>query len=981
MSNRFTKASLLAGTIMATVAIASPAYAQSDDQEEPGVTATPNPDADDVSDEGFITVTGSRIQRRDLTSTSPLAVVQDEEFELSGTVNVEQVVNTLPQVLPGTTSFSNNPGNGTATLNLRGIGTTRTLVLVNGRRYFFFDASQVVDLNTIPAFLIDGVDVVTGGASAVYGSDALAGVVNFRLQNDLNGIKAGGQYSLTEEGDGRRYEAYVAVGTEFAENRGNVVAYAEYYNRAPIFQGQRPFSRFAAGEACIVPGSTDPDTGVGRPFGGSVATCQARGGEFGLAAAGSSTPPFPRFRDFFGTTGSNLNGSTGIVFDGPGGPARNAIEPQDLYNYAPVNFLQLPQERFLIGGYGEYEINEYVTPYVEVAFANNRVEQELAATPVTGFFDIDVPSIAGFLDPAELTRFQNAAAASGDPNVIEDAFVQRRVIETGPRNSFDERNAFRALAGVKGDITDNLNYDAYYFYARTRNANIQTGNVSRSAFAAGLDGTGTPINIFGPGTLTQDQVDSFSILAQNNDISTLQVASASLSGNLFTSPWASSPVGFAVGAEYRSVSAQFIPDTALSSGDVIGFNAADPTAGGYNVKEAFAELLIPIVQDSFIDRFQVTGAYRYSDYSLDRVGGVHAYAVGAEFAPIRDIAFRAQYQRAVRAPNVAELFSGGGIGFPAATDPCATPAALTDPIRSICIAQGVPAATVGTPGIQINPQIPSRFGGNPDLQEETSDTFTAGVVIQPRFIPRLAITVDYFDIKVEDTIATVGTATVFDLCFGLTGERAPQFCDLISRNSAGIISGEEFNVNTALQNIASIEASGVDLQVDYSLPLGFSTWGQDESRLNFFFLGTWTDKSNFTPLADRPEGVITCAGEFGLNCGQPTPEWKWTSRLSLIDGPMTTSLRWRHISGVDDDTPATGTPGQDFFIERLDSYDLFDLSFRFDVNENFTLTAGVNNLLDKKPTVLGNNQEQANTYPGTYDVLGRDYFISVDLRF
>lgn len=972
--------------MLGAMSVAAPAWAQVDQpddrDDEVAVQSTPPADRQAVVGQpeelGEIVVTGSRIQRRDLTSSSPLTVVQDEEFELSGTVNVEQVLNTLPQVIPGTTSFSNNPGNGAATLDLRGLGTTRTLVLVNGRRYFFFDANQVVDLNTIPSFLLDSVDVVTGGASAVYGSDALAGVVNFRLMNDLNGIKAGTQYNITEEGDGSRFNAYLAVGAELPDGRGNVVAYGEYFKRDAIFQGDRPFSTFAAGEACITPGSTNPSTGVGTPFGGAVSTCTTRGGELGLAPGGSSTPPFGRFRDFLGTTGSNFNRGAGIVFDGPGGPVRNAVQPQDLYNYAPVNYLQLPQERFLLGGYGEFEITEGLIPFVEVAFANNRVQQELAATPVTGFFDINVNSIAQFLNADTLARFRRAAAATGDPNVIERAFVQRRTTETGARNSFDERNAFRVLGGVKGSIVDDLNYESYYFYARTRNANVQQGNISRSAFAAGLNGTGTPINIFGPNTLTQAQVDAISITAQNNDISTLQVANAAITGNLFfTSPLASNSIGFAVGGEYRSVSAQFIPDTALSSGDVIGFNAADPTEGGYNVREGFAELLIPLIENRFIDRLQLTAAYRYSDYSLRNVGGVHAYAGGVEFSPIRDLTLRGQYQRAVRAPNVDELFSGGGIGFPNATDPCSSRNTTnrTDAIRQLCIAQGVPAGAVFTSGVQINDQIPSRFGGNPDLEEETSDTYTVGAVFRPRFIPRLSITVDYFDISIDDTISTIGTNTVFDLCFN-RGDPGGEFCQLINRNAAGIISGEQFSVNTLGRNIASLEVKGVDLQVDYSQPLGFSLMGGEESRLNFFFLGTYTDESNFTPIANIPEGEITCAGEFGITCGEPTPEYKWTSRLSFIDGPGTISFRWRHLSSVDDDAPNT-----DNFVEEIDDYNLFDLSFRFDVNDNFTITTGVNNIFDKKPPILGNNQEQANTFPSTYDVLGRDFFISADIRF
>ena len=227
-----------------------------------------------------IIVTGSRIERKDLTGTNPVAVVSAEEFKLAGAINVEQVINTLPQVLPGTTSFSNNPGSGAVTLNLRGIGSTRTLVLVNGRRWMFYDTNQIVDLNTIPQFLISGVDVVTGGTSAVYGSDAVSGVVNFRLR-DLQGIEAGTTYSLTDEGDGERYSANVAIGASLDDGRGNVTMFANYTRRKPIFQGARAFSATAAGDGCIVPGSTNPVTEIGTPYpsGITVSTCGTRGGQ------------------------------------------------------------------------------------------------------------------------------------------------------------------------------------------------------------------------------------------------------------------------------------------------------------------------------------------------------------------------------------------------------------------------------------------------------------------------------------------------------------------------------------------------------------------------------------------------------------------------------------------------------------------------------------------------------------------------------
>src|SRR5690606_6171643 len=269
---------------------------------------------------------------------------------------------------------------------------------------------------------------------------------------------------------------------------------------------------------------------------------------------------------------------------------------------------------------------------------------------------------------------------------VVNGAIQRRITETGSRNTMDERNAFRTLIGLKGDITDRIGFDAYYSYARTRNSNIQLGNISRSAFQAGLDGSAPAINIFGPGTLTPTMVDQISILAQNGEASVLQVASGVISGSAFNFGMGADDVGFAVGVEYRKVSSEFIPDTALSSGDVIGFNAGNPTAGSYNVKEIFGELNVPILgPDSGIEKLNLNAAARYSDYSLDAVGGVFTYAGGIEFAPIRDITFRGQYQRAIRAPNVSELFAGQSQGFPGAVDPCATAAAATDPtIRDLC---------------------------------------------------------------------------------------------------------------------------------------------------------------------------------------------------------------------------------------------------------------------------------------------------------
>lgn len=1004
MSNLY-KGSLLTTTVIASMAFMSPAHAQDaqsqDDTAEAPVTSEIDPSSGDGTE--AIVITGSRIQRRDLTSTSPLTVVQDEEFKLSGAVNVEQVINTLPQVVPGATAFSNNPGGGVATLNLRGLGSARTLVLVNGRRYLSFDAGQVVDLNTIPQFMIDSVDVVTGGASAVYGSDALAGVVNFRLRQNLQGIEMGGQYSITERGDGARYQGHLAIGSNFADGRGNVTAFAEYYNRGSVFQGARKFSRFALGD------SVD---GLSLVPGGSATTPQGRFAVAATSVVGPDpdgagpllAPTLPRGAGNFGTPfGANF-GSPGVsdVFDFPG----------DLYNYAPANYLMVPQERYLLGAYGNYEISDAVTAFAEITFVNNRVANELAPTPVTGTFNINIANSAPYLSAADLaalnaidaneTAINAARTLAGLPLLfgpagpggtglnaqlpgIVQVGINRRITETGSRNALDERNAFRVLAGVKGPAFGDFNYEAYYSYARTRNSQIQAGNISRSAYRSAVENGGAPatrINVFGANTLSAADVDRISILAQNGEISVLQVASASLAGSLGNLGMGGDNIGLAVGAEYRKMKAEFIPDTALSSGDVVGFNAGLPTAGSYNVKELFGELRIPIAADRpFAHRLEVSGAARYSDYSLKSVGGVWSYAAGAEWAPVRDITFRAQYQRAVRAPNVGELFGGQANGFPGITDPCSSRNAVanqTAELRALCIATGVPAGSVFG-AIQPNSQAEGIFGGNPNLQEETSDTFTAGAVFRPSFIPRLNMTLDYFNIRVNNFISTLGGGLggTLDLCYNVIRDAGSIYCQTVAsgRDPATGIIGAPNPPLILNANVAKLTTRGIDGQIDYNLPVSFGLLGPS-SRFSFFFLGTYTLDNKFYAVQDLDD-FTDCAGAFGQSvCGQPQPKFKSSARVTWLDGPLTTSLRWRHVGKVKDDDPGT-----DYVVETLKAYNLFDLTFGFTVSEQLNLALGVNNIFDKQPQRIGDNQEQANTYPSTYDVLGRDFFISANLKF
>ena len=979
------RTSLAASLVIGLAFGAAPAFAQ---------TATAA--AADESAESIV-VTGSRIARRNLETAAPLAVVSGEEFRNFGAVNVENIVNTLPQVVPGTTAFSNNPGGGVATLNLRGLGETRTSVLVNGRRWMFYNPEQIVDLNTIPAFLTENIETVTGGASAVYGSDAISGVVNFKLKN-LEGFQANVTQNITERGDGQRLDLNMAFGGTFADGRGHATVYASYYNRKSVFQGQRAFSQTAF---------ADNATATGFTSGGS-ATVPA--GRFAVAAtsvvpAGNGNPEItlPRGVGAFGST-------LGATFDSATSPAR-AFQNSDLYNYAPVNYLMVPQERYLFGGYADYEITKGVTAYMEVSFVQNDVKAQLASTPIAGTFNLRLNTIAPFLtaaDNAALAQIDanetaiNAARAANGLNPlfagtsapanaagIISATVARRVTDINARINNDSRSAFRVLGGVRGDIGETgLRYDAYYMFSRTRNGNIQEGNVSAAAFQRGLDGSGPAIDIFGPETLTPAMGRQISIIAQNTTISTMEVASANVGGGLFNLGLGGGDVGFNVGYEYRRVSSQFTPDTALQTGDVIGFNALQATAGGYHVNEVFGELVVPVVSDRpFFEKLEFNAAGRYSDYSLPTVGGVWTYAVSGQWSPIKDITFRGQYSRAVRAPNVQELFGGLSVGAPQGTDPCSTPAALAaGPLRNTCIATGAPAANLGRgipSALQPNTQFTGRSGGNPNLNAEEADTWTAGVVLKPSFIPRLSITVDYFNIKIGNAIALAGggAANVLNLCYNVFQNAANNFCQLVQRDPAtgaldgsALANGQIASVFAGSANLSSLATRGFDIGADYTIPMNFGLLS-NESRLNLNFLGTITQRNTFTPVLGRPE-VIECAGFYGARCGTPQGKFQSQGRLTWMDGGLTTNLRWRHISAVRDDNNAVN-----YVIERIPAYNLFDLSFSYDVTDNVAITAGVNNLFDKTPPIIGTNQEQGNSFPSAYDVLGRDFFVSVGFRF
>ena len=977
-----------------------------------------------------VLVTGSRIAREGIDSSTPVTVIGLEEIRLSGAPNVEKILSDAPQFVASTNggASANTVPGGTADVNLRGFGASRNLVLVNGRRFAIYGPEQVTDLNTIPTALIERTEVVTGGSSAVYGSDAITGVVNFIMRDNFEGVEATAQTSYDSPTTTPTYNIDLTVGGNFAEGRGNAVVSVNYLNRGSITRGERgDYAFFSLSDGCVTPGSfsrTQPGVPVSVPTGSN---CRAAGGVPGLIAGGSGDIPNGRFTGVptpgSATSNPGLNaaliaaglggmGSRGFTFDDAGTTARPALTPQDDFNLGPDNYLQVPQERWMVNAFSHYDFAPKATGYLEFHFSNNRVDQQLAPTNISGpflfntnnpYLSTQMQEVLRQLDIAETGPTTVVTGTTSRVNNPNDGFatinVGRRLKEVGLRENISDRNVWRMALGMRGDVgsvsdslLSDLAYDVYYTFARTEETSRQSGNVSRSRFQAGLlsvGGAAPVLNIFGQ-NLDPNAVNAIAIGATNVTEAELQVAAATLSGQLFQLP--AGPVGFSFGAEWRYASSEFVPDEFLRSGDVVGFNPGLPTSGDVTAKELFAELRIPLLTDlPFVQDLAANAAYRRSDYDLEGVGAVNTYLYGMDWRLNENIAFRGQFQRAIRAPNVADLFGGLRQSVEPATDPCSDrqPASgRTDAVRALCIASGVPAAAVFGAGVQPNTIIPALFGGNPNVGEEESDTRTYGVVVTPSAIPRLAVTLDYFDITLDGAIAQLGGGlnNTLNLCFNVIQDINSEFCQAINRNP---VTGEisvPFYAEIRQANTGALETNGFDLSARYGFDIG---WGLFGNGSTFNVSSAWTHTKEFTstPVQAFPNVKNRCVGSYGTTCGEPIPEYKGVTRFTWTTGPLSLSLRHRFIDDVTVDryllplrAGATAPAYEDLVNPRLDSQNYLDFSFSVDVGSAVEFFGGVNNLTDDDPPVVGSAQIRANTWPATYDYNGRTMFIGMTVR-
>ncbi len=941
--------------------------------------------ADEIAEEDIIVVTGSRITNPNLELSSPVAAVTSEEINLRQANVVEEFIREIPGVVPGIGANVNNGNGGSTTLNLRGIGANRNIVLLNGTRVIPAGLAAVTNVDVIPVALIGRVDVLTGGAGAAYGADAIGGVVNFITKTDFTGVDLSLTQGLTERGDGETFRADLTIGGNFDDGRGNATLSVGYTNRSQVLQGQREFSNFNISSV------------TGNP-GGSSTAAPVRISLPGLG--------FQQVTD---------DGSTLVPFDRP-------------FNFNPFNLLQLPLEQFRIFGTATYEITDGISFYSEGLFTQSTNTTAIAPS---GSFGVNAPlplnnpflndNIRNIIcgaqgitqaacDAAGATPFgPTLADGSANPDFLAPVTnLARRFVEFGPRLNERQTRLFQIKLGVRGDITDNIEFDVFAAYGESDLRSAQSGNGTRTRLDQSLfsidpntcidpSGGCVPINIFGPvGSITPEVQQFLDVGNFASTATSLGQVQAFISGDVgFSVPSASQPISFVVGGEYREFTA-FTASDLLSQtpGEVLGNGAANPNqGGGFDVAELFGELVIPLISDvSFAQELNLELGGRISDYST--TGTEYTWKAGGSWTVIDGFTVRGNYQQVTRAPNIGELFSPVITGLDnSSQDPCqgANPvgnAALT----AVCLAQGAPATAIGTIIPDPAGQINVSSGGNPNIDAENADTYTIGVIIRPSAVPGLSITADYYNISITDSINAPTVADVFTACFGPgssaagapnlpAGAATSDACTNIGRNPfTGNLFGDVSitpGLPLALSNQGTIDTDGIDVSINYQRELGFANW-------NLSIVGNWTNSSRSNPNPLNPLSETTeCVGFFSSSCASIQPEFSASTRNTLQFDSFDVSVLWRYIDSVEVE-PGTGTFLPEFSSIGAEHY--FDLTVRAEVTENLELTAAVLNLFDNDPPFVGNNIgatgfNSGNTFPSTYDTLGRRLSVTARLRF
>lgn len=1027
-----------AGTLAAATMQSTPAQAQTAAK----VADNSSPDLQEV------VVTGSRIATPNLDSISPVTAITSEEIKQTGTVRIEDLVNSLPQVVADQGSGLSMGSNGTATINLRGLGSQRTLVLVNGRRLQGGDPgasfgstpafASAADINQIPVGLVERVDVLTGGASSTYGADAVAGVVNFVMNDHFEGVRldanAGIYNHSNHEGwinelvtakkfpsvtgtnwDGANKELTLIMGHNFADGAGNFEGYLGYRRTGQATADHRDH-----------------------------AACQ-------LSRGSTSSSPFS-------CGGSSTSAPT--VFENPTAGYKNQINPDGTlgpryarFNYAASHYLQRNDERYTAGFYGKLKFNDHAEAYTEFSFMDDQTRGNYA--PAGSFLGsgkaIDADSglpdgalsyncgVGGFGNPGmnpyitagefptlcpgvTYSNAQNAAAATqfkpyqfNAATGIGQILVGRRNVEGGPRQDNYEHIAYRGVFGVRGEIVPNWTYDAYGLFAQTHSSDFHNNDTSTERMQNALLATPTgpggapacaggqagcvPWNIFNPAIpVSKASLAYFSLPGLFNASTEEDIGSAYVSGDLTTngikSPWADSGLKVVLGTEYRRDVLTVQPDAEFQSGDLAGNGSpTPPVSAAQHVWEGFMEARMPVLHDvPFAKTLDVEGGYRYSNYTEGY--STSTFKLGLEWAPVADVRLRASYNRAVRAPNLQELYQPQHVALDGGGDACVGNTLS----QAQCALLGVTAAQYAAGGPASSPaqQYNGLIGGNPTIHPEVAKTRDIGLVFTPSFLPSFNATLDYTDIRITNLINTYGPNTIQANCVA-TG--SPVWCNLVHRDAGGTLWASLNGYTTdPILNEGGLEYKGIDTGLAYKIDMGAA--GRIRTRLDGTYLLNLIYRPGLgTALQGKP---YDCAGQFGPDCAPVTP--KWRHRMTLdYDTPLTglsAGITWRYFGGAKNQSLNSGYPGYQPGVAtsaiasgipvadaHIPSMEYIDLRVAYQWN-NVTARLGVNNVADKDPPVIdtgnsGGNSiyAESNTYPSVYDTLGRYVFVNVTVDF
>jgi len=959
---------------------------------------------------GEIVVTGSRIRSANLESTTPVTQVTAADVVTQGVTRIEDLVNQLPQAFAAQNVTISNAATGTATLNLRGLGSPRTLVLIDGRRMPYggvTSASAAPDINQIPTSMIERVDVLTGGASAVYGSDAVAGVVNFIMKKDFEGVEVTSQYNfywhendfngpgeeklrdiiaesaatnpsefaLPDDSvtDGEGKELSLMVGVNSGDGRGNITAYATVFDSKSILQRDRDYS------AC----SLNPNPVGSYVCGGSSTNA---GGRFTNFVA----PTNPAFYDF--TT------DTATAF-------RDYNPNTDLYNFGPLNYYQRPERRYSIGAMGHYEFNDRADVYTQLMFSDYESVAQIA--PSGNFFDTTTINCNNPFLPVNSLDAIGCGPAEIAAGTDVSMYIGRRNVEGGGRQQAFSNNSFRAVTGLRGAINDGWGYDvsAQYSSSSINSTTLNyfvTNRLARALDVVNVNGVPTcqsvidgtdpacvPWNPFQPGSITPAMLNYLQATGLQTGRISQEIYNGVVTGDLgaygLQSPLASEGIQLVFGTEYRCDELNNTVDALQTQGLLAG--SGGPTigiSGSTKVNELFFEGRVPIAQDqAFAESLTFDTAYRYSDYGAQTTD---TYKLGLEWAPVADVRLRGSYQRAVRAANIVELFTAQGFNlFDAAGDPCGAAARDPEASASECIATGVPAAQVGSTALD-SPAGQYQFlqGGNPNLVPETSDTYSYGVVFQPRWAPGLAITVDYFDISIDDTITTFQAPNSWTACYT---NNDPAACARINRNPNGQLWVGNGFVQDLNINIGSLSTTGWDVNVGYT-GLEMGRFGS----LAFNLTGTYLVELitqpapgvDLDPSPDVTRDWFDCTGFYSSVCLTPSPQWRHRLRTNWqTPWDLDLSLTWRYYHEVEGLTGPNNLMPVNQLDRELAAENYFDFAANWAITEKAGVTLGINNLLDDNPSLSGavGTTGNGNTYPQTYDALGRYVFVRASIEF